>query len=150
LSAELDAQLLIDSHTGLVYIDLDDFGRLNQKLGIARADEVLFSIIQSLAAVCKVESFTFHRVLGDQFAIFVNGKRDVLEAARKLTMEIRNLPVTASLGTVRGVGENADVMIRRALRGAELSKRNGKNQITDQTYPGHRTPVPAISAYEFS
>ena len=136
LTRYFDAQLLIDAHTDLIYLDLDDFAKLNQKLGIPKADEVLQTISKMIISVCKPEGLVNFRVLGDQFAVFVPGRLQAMEIAEELRKQIElgtRFGVTASIGVARNKGMKAEEMVLIACRAAYQSKRNGKNRVTSET-----------------
>jgi diguanylate cyclase (GGDEF)-like protein/PAS domain S-box-containing protein len=94
--------------TAVLFLDLDRFKIVNDSLGHLVGDELLIQISASLAAALR-PSDTIARVGGDEFAILVEGGRDVSDAVRvaerihdRLTTAINlgghEVFVTASIG----------------------------------------------------
>jgi diguanylate cyclase (GGDEF)-like protein/PAS domain S-box-containing protein len=94
--------------TAVLFLDLDRFKIVNDSLGHLVGDELLIQISGSLAAALR-PSDTIARVGGDEFAILLEGGRDVSDAVRvaerihdRLTTAINlgghEVFITASIG----------------------------------------------------
>src|SRR4029077_2378683 len=94
--------------TAVLFLDLDRFKIVNDSLGHLVGDDLLIQIASSLAGALR-PSDTIARVGGDEFAILLEGGRDVSDAVRvaerihdRLTAPIHlgshELFATASIG----------------------------------------------------
>jgi diguanylate cyclase (GGDEF)-like protein/PAS domain S-box-containing protein len=63
----------------VLYLDLDDFKRINDTLGHTAGDEVLVEIARRIEATVRGED-TAGRLGGDEFAVLIDETRDVAEA----------------------------------------------------------------------
>ena len=88
----------------LLYMDLDDFKRLNDRSGHAAGDEALREVASALRRSLRAEDLA-GRLGGDEFAILVAGNRDqALAAAHRVREKVRarmasrGWRVTASIG----------------------------------------------------
>ncbi|PTB16997.1 GGDEF-domain containing protein [Trinickia symbiotica] len=70
----------------LVFVDLDNFKRINDALGHQTGDELLQNVARRLARVAGAESF-LARVGGDEFVLVIKGAR-ALAAAQSLASSI--------------------------------------------------------------
>jgi diguanylate cyclase (GGDEF)-like protein/PAS domain S-box-containing protein len=70
-----------DRLTAVLFLDLDNFKIVNDSLGHLVGDELLIQISGTLAAALR-PSDTIARVGGDEFAILLEGGRDVSDAVR--------------------------------------------------------------------
>lgn len=135
LTRELDAQLLIRGKLSLIYIDLDDFGRLNDTIGIRRSDVLLDQIGKGILETCTERGLKIRRVLGDQFAVFIKrqNKTEVIEVAEELRLQIRKSTtpkITASIGVAFNTGADAESLVMAARYASHLAKRRGKDCVT--------------------
>ncbi len=138
--------------TGAVlFIDLDEFKFLNDRLGHRAGDEFLVSLAGLLRSRVR-HSDVIARLGGDEFAILISyADRDaalttansLLEAIRQHSIILHGKPVglTASLGVALFPehATNAEDLLSCADLAMYQSKRNGRNQIT------HRAKIPLDS-----
>ena len=127
-----------DQYCAVLYIDLDGFKQVNDKLGHEVGDEVLIKVARKLTHVIR-EDDTAARLGGDEFAIIFNELRACKEAevlaARLLEQlsfdvnaEEEALPISASIG-IALYPDHGD-SVERLLRCADLAmyycKHHGK------------------------
>jgi diguanylate cyclase (GGDEF)-like protein len=101
--------------------DLDDFKKVNDRIGHLAGDAVLAEAAERLLAVCRSADVAC-RVGGDEFAIVVpeSGSRDAEQLAVRIAREIAGRPIEGA-GTVNvsaGIAE-----LRPADRAADLFER---------------------------
>jgi diguanylate cyclase (GGDEF)-like protein len=125
-----------------MFIDLDGFKEINDKLGHAAGDEVLTEVGRRLRNVLR-SGDTVGRIGGDEFVAVLEGKS--LEAgpeviADRLMNEIRrpfllscvkgrDLSITASIGIAIGDRESADEMLHDADFALYRAKATGKDRL---------------------
>lgn len=122
----------------LVYIDLDDFKRINDQYGHATGDQVLRSVVNSAKAHFR-KTDRMARLGGDEFALLL--PETDAESARavlaKITGFLRDdlkrggFPITFSIGTitVMTAEHSVDDLIRAADDLMYSVKMNGKNSV---------------------
>ncbi len=124
---------------GLLYLDLDDFKRINDSFGHEAGDRVLQTLAGRFQAAVR-DTDTVARLGGDEFTILVEGlgSADELTAvARKLLRVTRHtvpvagcqLAVSASIGIALcpGDGSDASGLLRNADAAMYHAKRQGRN-----------------------
>ena len=127
----------------LVYVDLDDFKKVNDSLGHAAGDRLLRVVAERLLNATR-GSDTVARLGGDEFAILLENVRsesDVLVVAERvgramrspIALEGQEVFVGASIGVARGsdaVGQagGADELLRNADVAMYVAKRGGKGR----------------------
>ncbi len=129
----------------LLYLDIDDFKRINDVMGHDVGDELLVQIAKRLGYAAP-ESVVTARIGGDEFAIIIRGQK-ICEIANKLARKIlhvmnepfpvdsRKVSITFSVGVVLScdldetlVGKNrAKAIIRYADMAMYYVKQSGKN-----------------------
>ena len=125
--------------TGVVvlFLDLDDFKTINDSLGHAAGDRLLFEVAGRLLNATR-GSDTVARLGGDEFAVLIEQVRDdadavvvadrVLTALRRpLTLDGTPVVVAGSLGIARAqIGDDAETLLRNADTAMYLAKQRGK------------------------
>ena len=125
---------------GLLFLDLDHFKQINDRLGHDAGDQVLVEAASRLSECFKRRSDTICRQGGDEFAVIlteVNGRKDLLGQAERLVKEFARpvwingieVRVTASMG-LSMYPEDADEakdLEMASDRGMYLAKRSGRN-----------------------
>lgn len=124
----------------MLFVDLDDFKRINDELGHGVGDEVLVEVAKRLRT-CLRGRDTIARVGGDEFAILVEGVEDRAHAeaigARIVTALVTPIKVgdhlvevTCSVGIAvcdRGLAE-VDDLLRKADDAMYVAKAMGKSR----------------------
>ena len=134
-----------DAEVGVLFVDLDDFKPVNDRLGHAAGDQLLQLVAKRLVA-CVRSADTVARLGGDEFGILLEGV-DAVEAAERVlaALETRfDLPsealrVSASVGVAvarEGV-RDVEELLRAADRAMYEAKRGGKHRLAvhDPTAP---------------
>ncbi|WP_374660921.1 putative bifunctional diguanylate cyclase/phosphodiesterase [Inhella sp.] len=122
---------------GLLFIDLNNFKRVNDSLGHLEGDRVLVTVAERLRACLRV-SDQVARFGGDEFVVLLDGlhgREDVLVVLQALlnVVEVpvqahgRTLSVTPSIGIALYPehGDSADVLIQHADTAMYEAKRRG-------------------------
>jgi diguanylate cyclase (GGDEF)-like protein/PAS domain S-box-containing protein len=127
----------------VLFLDLDDFKRVNDSLGHAEGDRLLISAAERFLS-CARAADTVARLGGDEFAILLehaagpDGRTELLERlatamGHPFTLSGNQLQVTASIGVATaGAGETADDLLRNADVAMYAAKRRGKGR--SETY----------------
>lgn len=127
-------------HSGLVYIDLDQFKYINDTAGHAAGDRLLVALSERLGNRLR-ESDTLARLGGDEFALLLHGidpqhLHDVAESYRRVICDTRfthdgqSYAVGASVGVAlidRHTGDAGTAMANADLA-ANIAKHQGRNQ----------------------
>jgi diguanylate cyclase (GGDEF)-like protein len=127
---------------GALFIDIDWFENVNEKLGQAAGDELLTTVAERLETVIRAGD-TVGRLGGDDFVILVEAAargarldslaRRVIEALHKpVTIEGfgPSIFLTASIGVAFGRYETPDELLRDARLALDASKAAGKDRYT--------------------
>jgi diguanylate cyclase (GGDEF)-like protein/PAS domain S-box-containing protein len=127
----------------VLFLDLDDFKRVNDSLGHAEGDRLLLSAAERFLS-CARASDTVARLGGDEFAILIehaaepDGRGELLERlatamGHPFTLSGNQLQVTASIGVATAAaGDTADDLLRNADVAMYAAKRRGKGR--SETY----------------
>jgi diguanylate cyclase (GGDEF)-like protein len=116
------------SHLGLLYLDLDDFKSINDRLGHAAGDALLQRVADRLAQALRAGD-TVARLHGDEFVVLLPDI-DSPATARQVAEKLQNLfadpclvagqpvPVRLSIGVAIGPedGDNTDALLEAADR----------------------------------
>ena len=118
----------------VLFLDLDDFKKVNDSLGHAEGDRLLMAAAERFLA-CARSADTVARLGGDEFAILIEGAdgreglTDRLAAAMShpFSLSGNQLRVTASIGVASAsTGDKADDLLRNADMAMYAAKRRGK------------------------
>jgi len=124
----------------VAYLDLDDFKQVNDSYGHDVGDELLRQVSQRLAHSLR-EGDTLARLSGDEFAILLAAREDVLAietVLRRMIDEVdwrfelggRRVTTRVSIGYVIACdGRDAEEQLRRADQAMYEVKRSGKHGI---------------------
>jgi diguanylate cyclase (GGDEF)-like protein/PAS domain S-box-containing protein len=127
----------------VLFLDLDDFKRVNDSLGHAEGDRLLIAAAERFLS-CARAADTVARLGGDEFAILIEhvaggdgraGLLDRLSAAmaHPFTLSGNQVQVSASIGVAAAMGdETADDLLRNADVAMYAAKRRGKGR--SETY----------------
>jgi diguanylate cyclase (GGDEF)-like protein/PAS domain S-box-containing protein len=122
---------------GVIFLDLDDFKRVNDSLGHSQGDQLLMQVAGRLQAAARATD-TVARLGGDEFAVLVenvgghDGCAQVIERLRNAMAEPflvggHAVNVRASMGVATSGGEDsADDLLRNADVAMYAAKRTGK------------------------
>ena len=122
---------------GLLYLDLDGFKLLNDRLGHAAGDAALREVAITLAESARAEDMAA-RIGGDEFALLLAGDdvdsaavAEKFRAAVKARMDIFGWGITASIGSVTFLSapESVDEALSAADRRMYEAKAAGKNRL---------------------
>lgn len=126
---------------GLLHLDLDGFGRLNDRLGKAGADEVLVNVARRLEESVRLLD-TPARLAADEFAVFLDDLQDGSDVARvtnrirqkfaePLRIGNRSVYVSMSMGIALGDPDYRDPeeVFRSAAKALRRAKAQGSGAI---------------------
>ncbi len=128
------------SEGALLYLDLDDFKRINDGLGHQYGDVLLKAISHSLQRISGIES-SCYRMGGDEFMVIVNDTDKYnLDAICRQIRDIFTKPwylkgedyyCTFSMGIVRFPtdGNSVEELIKKADIALAAAKKEGKNRV---------------------
>jgi diguanylate cyclase (GGDEF)-like protein/PAS domain S-box-containing protein len=127
----------------VLFMDLDDFKRVNDSLGHAEGDRLLIAAAERFLS-CARAADTVARLGGDEFAILIENaaepdvRGELLERlatamGHPFTLSGNQVQVTASIGVATALpGETADDLLRNADVAMYAAKRRGKGR--SETY----------------
>ncbi|WP_127506822.1 putative bifunctional diguanylate cyclase/phosphodiesterase [Actinoplanes solisilvae] len=135
------------SVVGVLFIDLDDFKKVNDTLGHAVGDQLLIGVANRIAGALRADD-TAARLGGDEFAALIENVQDpgaVEETAQRILTALAEpillddgstLTAVASIGiTTTPEADTADELLRQADLALYVAKGAGKNQW--RRYQGH-------------
>ena len=160
-----------DAPATVLFVDLDNFKQVNDRLGHLRGDELLRSLGKTFRDVLRPTD-VLGRLGGDEFILFLPGVSraesvnrcvERLRAAFSALLDdsLRSCGVTCSIGVARYPEDGGDcvTLIRKADAALYIGKRSGKNRAVfaeqaDATAPfspepclyGYRVPPPSTKA----
>ncbi|MET0855653.1 MAG: diguanylate cyclase [Telluria sp.] len=124
---------------GLMYLDLDNFKKINDTLGHSAGDAVLIEFGKRVKSTLR-ESDMLARLAGDEFTVLLEGVANIedCEAVAKKVLDVLKKPfsvcgqsvlVSASIGVALGGADaTADKLTHEADAALYSSKRKGKSQ----------------------
>jgi diguanylate cyclase (GGDEF)-like protein len=124
----------------VLFIDLDDFKRINDTFGHAAGDLVLVEVAGRLRSVVRSDSLVA-RLGGDEFLVVVEGETvaHLVELSERLIIEVHRpidlggtpVRVGASVGVavLDDLGESADDLLRSADMAAYRAKASGRGRV---------------------
>lgn len=146
LQQQLSASARTGMHGALIFIDLDEFKKINDTLGHGTGDRLLIEVAQRLRAGVR-EADTVARLGGDEFIVMLDdlgrGTDEATTKAAAIGMKLREslqrpykldahrVSCTPSMGltTFSGHEVSADELIRRADKAMYRAKSGGHNQL---------------------
>lgn len=140
LAREIATMLRKGTPLSLCMLDIDNFKRLNDRLGHEVGDNALIHLV-SVARSCMRPSDTLARYGGEEFIILMpdtlldHGVEAVVRLQRELTKAFflsgnEKVLITFSAGVAQlAPGESGHAAIKRADRAMYLAKRAGKNRV---------------------
>ena len=122
----------------VMFLDLDDFKKVNDSLGHGEGDRLLVEVARRLRS-CARESDTVARLGGDEFAVLIEdpsqgGHDAVVERitsamSRPFAVGNSDFEIHASTGIAApSLGDNADALLRNADVAMYSAKRQGKGR----------------------
>jgi len=140
LEQEIQHLLRNKTHAALLYVDLDDFKRINDSMGHEVGDELLQHISDRFRATLR-KSDIVARLGGDEFAILLRDSHSagqVRKTADKLialvqqplTLKDRDVTVSATIGItlIPDDGQDVSTLMRNADLAMYAAKKDGKHQ----------------------
>ena len=137
LAQELGRNRRYGRPLALIYLDLDDFKRVNDAHGHATGDAVLRLVADATRSAVR-QADVVGRLGGDEFAVLMPETEGTVAhaAANRLAAGIRTVfrgtpSVTASIGVVSVTGSEAgtDELLRKADQAMYEAKRSGKDRV---------------------
>lgn len=132
------ARAIRGEHVAVLFVDLDDFKEINDRLGHAEGDALLEDVAGRLRQATRT-SDTVARLGGDEFAVLLEGmtaENDAAAAAARITAALqtpvmlkegREVQVSASIGVAHTRGsDTVDELLRNADLAMYRAKRAGK------------------------
>lgn len=127
-------------HTAVMYLDLDQFKKVNDAFGHASGDRYLVMLVDRLNQVIR-ETDAVARVGGDEFVLLIRdipGADQALVVAETVRAAVERLgtegsefgSVTASIGVVVTSAESSSVVLTNADRAMFTAKRSGGNRVS--------------------
>ncbi len=152
-------------HGALMFIDLDDFKKINDTLGHQHGDELLQQVARRLTSGVR-DTDTVARLGGDEFVIVLESLHESQDAATRQAESLAHkllgrlnqpfllngspLDAGASIGiSLFGVdeNENVDALLKQADAAMYQSKRAGRNRVRIFD-PQHQMAVDALQRME--
>jgi len=144
LQHSIDSNQQTNTFGALIYLDVDDFKRINDSCGHPAGDSLLQDISRRLSAL-DMDGTTLGRVGGDEFVLIADGlSSDELKAADKAEVvaeriqrsfsepylfndKAHSLSVSIGVTLFNGTGENVDSLFQYSNAAANLAKLSSPN-----------------------
>jgi len=123
----------------VMFVDLDDFKKINDSLGHTSGDKLLQSVASRLVA-CIRRSDTVSRLGGDEFVVLLSqvehaedaafiSKKILSSLAEPFSVDKKHLDINASIGvsTYPDDGQDAETLIHKADTAMYAAKKLGRN-----------------------
>lgn len=104
LHQHLDIQKVEKKYSGLLFLDIDDFKRINDSLGHSVGDELLVIVANRLLSVARNVD-TVSRLGGDEFVLLLNGVSTSREKAAEEASQVAKRILSAFSSVFRLEGE---------------------------------------------
>ncbi|WP_054958015.1 GGDEF domain-containing protein [Paenibacillus dakarensis] len=134
-----------------IFCDIDNFKKLNDTEGHARADEVLKQVSDILEEELEGIGIT-GRYGGEELVALVVSRgirtSQVAEKIRSRVAEETTVTVSVGFSALRK-GMNGDMLMKQADEAMYISKTSGKNRVTDYHSKASRFPVPKEPADDY-
>jgi diguanylate cyclase (GGDEF)-like protein len=150
LSYQIAESQAHNEHVALLYIDLDDFKKINDSLGHPVGDELLKQVAVRLRE-CVRATDTIGRLSGDEFVLILGGLSDyesvsliaenlIIRTSQPYTIGRKDLLVTASVGIAiyPNDGLTPPDLLKKADSAMYHSKKLGRNMHSYFTQEMHR------------
>ncbi|MCP1317320.1 bifunctional diguanylate cyclase/phosphodiesterase [Halomonas sp. 707B3] len=146
LQHSLETNSQTDTYGALVYVDVDEFKRINDGIGHQAGDDLLKQMATRLKTL-EQQGCIIGRLSGDEFVLIIDGlDSDKLKAAEKaeffaqqvnhaltqaycLDGHHQYLNVSQGLVLFKGVDESVDELFQHANSAVHIAKRDGQNNI---------------------
>ncbi|WP_404472892.1 EAL domain-containing protein [Vreelandella venusta] len=146
LQHSLETNSQTNTYGALIYVDVDEFKRINDGIGHQAGDNLLKQMATRLQTL-EEQSCTIGRLSGDEFVLIIDGlDGDKLKAAEKaecFALQINHaltqpycldghyqyLNVSQGLVLFKGVDDSVDQLFQYANSAVHLAKRDGQNTI---------------------
>lgn len=123
----------------VMFVDLDEFKRINDALGHTIGDKLLQAVASRLVA-CVRRSDTVSRLGGDEFVVLLTqvehaedaafiSKKILSSLAEPFSIDQKHVDINASIGvsTYPGDGQDAEILIHKADTAMYAAKQLGRN-----------------------
>jgi diguanylate cyclase len=138
LFSERLSRVLTEGPAAVLFLDLDDFKRVNDSLGHAAGDALLVAVAERLRQTVRT-SDTFARLGGDEFAVLLPGIGEDAVARGQRVVEVLRapfelaghmVPAAVSVGVAVGArGSDPETLLRHADMAMYAAKGAGKGTV---------------------
>ncbi|PAQ14685.1 GGDEF domain-containing protein [Bacillaceae bacterium SAOS 7] len=123
----------------LLYINIDDFKRINESLGVQHSNEILKIVGERLREIIPNDNEVITRIHGDEFAVLLDPAYGEVEEVIESIYQVFEEPITykqsfyymtLSIGVTHypTYGETFEDLMQTAFHAVKLAKSKGKNQ----------------------
>ena len=142
LARQVASATRYDRPLAMLVLDIDDFKRVNERLGHLEADAVLGEVGARISGSIRAAD-TAGRVGGDEFGIILEGTEadgvrlyDRIKLSVAADQTLTGLRMTVSAGIARHAGDSPDQLFTRAADALRQAKMDGKAQYRIAAGPG--------------